>query len=409
MSTPIANSRARWTRFTKPRAILAMVSLAHAVNHAYATLMPLIYPAIVTEFKLSYTDLGVMVGAANAVSGLMQMSFGYLRRFVERRVMLGGGQVLMGISAAITGVAANFPIFFAGNLLARVGGSPQHPVGSSILSDQFDARRRGLALSAHISGGNFGTVLVPIIGTLVITSLGWRAALFIFAALATVIGLLIALTIDENKTITTEPIVRGQHTTWADIKQILSNRNIQLLFIISTIAAGGRGLGVVITYVPLYLDKVLKIEPTLAGILFTLLLVGSVIGPVIFGRFSDARGRRPILIICYAAATFFTILFTTLGATTWLLPVTLFWMGVTVYAESPLLQTFLADAAQNLNRDLAFGLYFTATFGIGSFWASALGWVIDNFGFVAGFDVMAATYVIAALFVFPTREVRALR
>ncbi|MBI3913635.1 MAG: MFS transporter [Chloroflexi bacterium] len=408
MSTPLAHSRSPLTRFTKPNAILTMVSLAHAVNHAYATLMPLIYPIILNEYRLSYTDLGVMVGVANAVGGLMQLTFGYMRQFIERRVVLGGGQALMGLSAALTGIAPNFPVFFAGNILARIGGSPQHPVGSSILSDQFDPRRRGFALSAHISGGNVGTVLVPIAGTLIITSFGWRTALFVFAALAFVVGALIALTLDENRA-TGAHIAPASRGSRSEIKQILSNRNIQLLFLISTIAAGGRGLGVLITYIPLYLDKVLKIETGSAGILFTILLVGSVIGPVIFGRFSDAAGRKPILIVCYAAATLLTIIFTTLGATTILLPIVLLLMGITVYAESPLLQTFLADSTQGLNRDLAFGLYFTAAFGVGSFWASALGWVIDSFGFSAGFYVMAASYVIAGLLVPFTREMRPAR
>jgi len=408
LSTPIAPSRAGWILFTQPRAILAMVSLAHAVNHAYAALLPLVYPIILNEFRLSYTDLGVMVGVANAVSGMLQMSFGYLRRFIERRVMLGGGQMLMALGAAITGIAGNFPVLFASNLLARVGGSPQHPVGSSILSDQFEARRRGFALSAHISGGNIGTVLVPIIGTLIITSFGWRAALFVFAACAFIVGITLVLTMDENRNAPATS-TNVSHGSRAEIKQILSNRNIQLLFLISTIAAGGRGLGVVITYVPLYLNNVLKIETGYAGILFTLLLVGSVIGPIIFGKISDTTGRKPILIATYAAATVFTVFFTMLGATDWLLPVTLLLMGIAIYAESPLLQTFLADSTQGLNRDLAFGLYFTAAFGIGSFWASALGWVIDTFGFAMGFYVMAATYVIAGLLVFPTREARPAR
>jgi sugar phosphate permease len=42
---------------------------------------------------------------------------------------------------------------------------------------------------------------------------------------------------------------------------------------------------------------------------------------------------------------------------------------------------------------------------VGAFWAAALGWVIDQFGFNAGFYMMAASYVAAALLILPTREV----
>lgn len=401
MSTPpFAKSRSTSLPFSNPNTILAIVSLAHAVNHAYSTLMPLIYPVVVSEFRLSYSQIGLMVGIASAVSGLIQMAFSYLSRFIARRVLLGGGLIVMAISSVATGLARNFNLFFLGNLFARIGGSPQHPVGTSILSDHFEIERRGFALSAHISGGNVGTVAVPLIGTFLIASFGWRPAMFVFAAAAALVGLLLIFLTDETKSLNAnspEQSLAASRNTLNDIKKILSDRNVQLIFLVSTIAAGGRGLGVVITYVPLYLNNILKLDQTYAGILFTLLLTGSVIGPLFFGKASDVRGRRAILILTYCLAAIVTIIFTLLGGTDWLLPIILLSMGIFVYAESPLLQAFLADASLYLNRDLAFGLYFTAAFGVGSFWASLMGWIIDRFGFATGFYVMTASYVASAL------------
>ena len=37
-----------------------------------------------------------------------------------------------------------------------------------LLSDAFPEHRRGFAISAHISGGNVGTILVPFIGAFLI-------------------------------------------------------------------------------------------------------------------------------------------------------------------------------------------------------------------------------------------------
>ena len=402
MTTPPL-TKPRGALFSKPNSILTIVSAAHAVNHAYSTLMPLIYPLVVAEFKLTYSQIGLMVGVASATSGLLQMSFSYLSRFIPRRVLLGGGQLVIAISAAGTGFATNFNLFFLGNLAARIGGSPQHPVGNSILSDHFETKRRGFALSAHVSGGNIGTVAVPLIGTFLIANYSWRVTLLIFAAVAALIGLALLFLTNENTTHdeNAAPHSRG---SLRDIQTILADRNVFFIFLASTIAAGGRGLGVLITYVPLYLHDGLKLDATRAGILFTILLVGSVAGPLMFGRLSDKRGRKTMLLLIYAASTILSIILTRVGAT-WLLPVVLLAMGIVVYAESPLLQTFLADSTQRLDRDLAFGLYFTIAFGVGAFWASVLGGVIDRFGFDAGFYVMAASYVAGALLLLPTREV----
>ncbi len=402
MSTPTLVKSPRLA-LAHPTAVLTIVSLAHAVNHAYSTLMPLVYPLVVAEFRLSYSEIGIMVGVASAASGLLQMAFSYLSRYIPRRILLGGGQVVIAASTAASGIANGFGLFFLGNLFARIGGSPQHPVGNTILSDRFETKRRGFALSMHVSGGNVGTVVVPIIGTFLIGSLGWRVTLFIFAAAALVVGLMLVLLLNDST-----PTMEGETHPSRDtgnIRTILSNRNIQLIFLASTIAAGGRGLGVLITYVPLYLQNALKLDPTTAGILFTLLLIGSVAGPVLFGRISDTRGRRSILVLIYAAATLTNIIFVYVGGTIWLLALVLVAMGIVVYAESPLLQTFLADSTLGMDRDLAFGLYFTIVFGVGAFWTSVLGWVIDNYGFVTGFHVMALSYVVAALVLLPTREV----
>jgi MFS family permease len=177
----------------------------------------------------------------------------------------------------------------------------------------------------------------------------------------------------------------------------------------SMIAAGGRGLGVLITWVPIYLQNGLGLDPGYSGILFTLLLVGSVVGPLMLGRISDQHGRRPLLLAAYVAATALTIFFTTLdGKSPWM-PLTLLAMGVVVYSESPLLQAALADSTEGLDRDFTFALYYTATFGMGALWASTLGWVIDTYGYTMGFYIMTASYIVSAFAVLPIHDARIVR
>ncbi len=114
--------------------------------------------------------------------------------------------------------------------------------------------------------------------------------------------------------------------------------------------------------------------------------------------------QADLLIAIYAASAVAPTLFVFAGAS-WLLPVSLLALGIAVYAEGSLLQTFLADSAQHLDRDLAFGLYFTVAFRVGAFWATVLGWAIDNFGFAPGFQIMTLSYIVAGLALLPTREV----
>jgi sugar phosphate permease len=67
------------------------------------------------------------------------------------------------------------------------------------------------------------------------------------------------------------------------------------------------------------------------------------------------------------------------------------------------MQTALADVADKTSIDMLFGLYFTIGAAIGAPWAALLGWLVDHYGFSAGFVVMAGSQLLAGLCVLPVR------
>ncbi|HVB26209.1 MAG TPA: MFS transporter [Ktedonobacteraceae bacterium] len=392
---------------------LFLVSAAHAVIHALAVLMPLIYPIIQLQYHLSYTQIGLIVAIPNAVGGFLQIVFGLLSRYILRKVMLGVGNILVGVSTFFTGTIVGFSSLMIWSMMSRIAGAPQHPVGSSYLTDRYGRKRHGYALAWHVAGGNIGTLAVPLIAGPLLGLWGWRPVLYLAALPGIIFGIAILILVDERNlldhrvTRKQQASSREEHTgpsRWQDgLKAMfapLRNRTLAIIMLVSIIAAGGRGLGNVTTYVPLYLQNIRHLDTNTISILFTILLIGSVLGPLLGGRLSDRLGRRLMLYIFYGGSAVTTILFVFLagpGMPVWLIPVSLLLMGFAVYAESPLLQAYLADSATPAMRDNAFGLYFALAFGVGSIWSGLLGWMIDRFGFGAAFWTMAATYVIAGL------------
>src|SRR6185295_15664978 len=79
--------------------------------------------------------------------------------------------------------------FSIANVVSRIGGSPQHPVGNGLLSEQFPPERRGFAISAHISGGNVGSVVAALAGPWFLLLFGWRGAVVLFGIPTALIGL----------------------------------------------------------------------------------------------------------------------------------------------------------------------------------------------------------------------------
>src|SRR5581483_9374234 len=92
------------------------------------------------------------------------------------------------------------------------------------------------------------------------------------------------------------------------VLQLVRNRNVAVLVGASSIAAAGRGLGVLLTIVPLYLANDLGFSPWLVGLLYTMMLVGSVVGPMGAGRLSDRVGRKAVLVASLLLATAVTLL-----------------------------------------------------------------------------------------------------
>lgn len=400
------------------RANLTWVSGAHAVIHATSVLMPLVYPIIKKEYNFSYTEIGLLVSIPSLISGLLQLVFGYLGRWVTRKAMIGVGNLIVALGIVLTGLATSFALFMGWGVVRSVGGAPQHPVGSSLLSDTYARNRRGFALAAHVAGGNIGTLAVPALGLFLITHFSWRPAVMLFALPGLIAGTGVLLFVHEpsigsqRRVTATKPTVEPAPsakavaaptpapTRFQSLVAPLRQRGVVLIIVASMVAAGGRGLGVLTTYLPLYMTNQLHFDGRTETVLFTVLLAGSVIGPLAAGRLSDGMGRRRVLYFCYGLGALFTVALPLLfhwHAPLWLYAIEIVLLGLTVYAESPILQAFLADSAPDTLRDRAFGWYFTLAFGIGSLWGTALGALIDHAGFQTTFFVMAGSYIAAAL------------
>ena len=412
LSRPLSR-RAEWANLTS-------ISGAHAVIHATVVLMPLVYPILQQEYHLSYTQIGFLVAIPSFIGGFLQLMFGYLGRYVSRKLMLGIGNLVVALSMFFTGFATTFGGFLGWSVVRGVGAAPQHPVGSSILTDSLGKERHGFALAAHVAGGNLGTLLVPSIGTALLVRLGWQPTVMLFALPGLVAGTAVLIFAREPGLAAAgdrEPhevtpqvnasAAEGKSLSahWQALIAPLRHRGVLILIVASIVAAGGRGVGILTTYVPLYLTGAvqsggLNLTHDIVAVLFTLLLVGSVIGPLTAGRLSDRTGRRPMLLLSYGCAALFTILLPILGnghVPLWALVVEIALLGLAAYAESPLLQAYLADSAPDAEKDGAFGWYFTLAFGVGSIWSAALGMLIDRAGFATTFYVMAASYLCAGL------------
>src|ERR671924_667310 len=78
--------------------VVALVSLAHAMSHAYGALLPLVVPFFLSDLHLTYTQIGLMFSISNLVWGPLQLGFGVLGRYYSRKLILGIGHLCAGVA-----------------------------------------------------------------------------------------------------------------------------------------------------------------------------------------------------------------------------------------------------------------------------------------------------------------------
>ncbi len=397
MPTDIHRNRTLW-----------LLSIAHAVNHAQAVLLPLVYIRIIAEFGVTADTIALLAAAGSFASGAVQLSYAKLTRMISRRKLLAAGGVLFGSGFAAQAAAPSFPVFALVNVISRIGGSPQHPVGNGLLAEQFPEHRRGFAISAHISGGNVGTVVVALLGAPLIANLGWRETVVLFGIPAVVIALGILLFVRESGHDQAAAVAHG--TVREAFGTILRDPDHRWIYLTSVLGGGGRGLGVVNLFALLYLTRVLGLPPATTDVMYGGLIVLSVPMPLLAGWLSDRIGRKPVIIGAYVGGAIGFVLFLLVGSSLAGLWAGLIVMGLFSFAESPQLQALLADIAPPTIRDASFALYFTLAFGVGSLWTAVYGLIIgaagESIGLPIVFGLMAASFVAAALTVLPVQAGR---
>ncbi|HLI42320.1 MAG TPA: MFS transporter [Streptosporangiaceae bacterium] len=387
------------------RRALAVMTVSHGIQHFYVAGLAVTYPFVVAEFHIPYAELGAVLTAAGLLGGFLQGSAAVLRRLSTRSI-LAGQNAGMAVASLAAAVAPAFAVFGAARLLGSAVSWPQHPVGSAYLSERFP-HRRATALSWHTAGGSIGTAVVPLLAAAVIAAAGWRWALGALGAVLGAGGLLVFLGLPREAG-RGQPAPDARAAAPVPLWRLLRRRQVAAVLIAGTVAAGGRGLGTLSTYVPAYLRSDLHLPALTVGSLFTVVMVASILGQVAGGMLADRFGRYRALVATYLAGAGAIAWFGYAGHDVVTLGVLGALVGILAYAESPLLQSLFSDLTQDGAARSAFGAFFAIGYGVGSLWLAIIGWIITAAGFPAAFTAMAASFAAAAVIILALgREQRA--
>ncbi|MCX4551245.1 MULTISPECIES: MFS transporter [unclassified Streptomyces] len=160
--------------------VLAICCMSLLIVSLDNTVLNVALPSMQKELHASVSGLQWTIDAYTLVLASLLMLAGSTADRIGRRKVFKAGLVIFTLGSALCSVAPNLESLVAFRMLQAVGGSMLNPVAMSIITNTFtEPRERARAIGAW--GGVVGISMAagPLIGGLLVESVGWRSIFWI--------------------------------------------------------------------------------------------------------------------------------------------------------------------------------------------------------------------------------------
>ena len=203
---PDLTARSTAVPLKQDAAIIGLVGLAHASSHFAHLLLPLMFPVFMTEFSLSYSELGLLMTTFFVVSGLGQASAGFIVDRLGARPLLFTALGIFVAACSAASMVHGYRGLLLVAALAGLGNATFHPVDFTILNQRISGPRLGYAFSAHGLTGNLGWAAAPVFLATISSLHNWRTA---YLAAATMYVCILVLLVFQRDKLSTQVVPRS--------------------------------------------------------------------------------------------------------------------------------------------------------------------------------------------------------
>jgi predicted MFS family arabinose efflux permease len=283
-------SNARWT-------VLAVTVVAFVQTHLHRMAFAPLIPTFVVDLGLTYAETGTIQTAYFWSYTIVQVPIGIIAdRWGSRRVMLSSMGVLM-LGIVAFAASDSYGASIAARTVVGLGAAAVWVPGMRLISEWFPAGERGRATGLMSAGGGVGGTLGLVLVPWLASMLGWRLAYGSTVLPALLTLLVIALALPRSR-----PMASGRRAPAVGaLRDVLRSRALWRINLAVLFSYGGYFSFV--TFLPAFLVNGLRLSPTVAGVVTSLITAGTIVSWPVAGALSDRLGRRRALYLVSQAAS----------------------------------------------------------------------------------------------------------
>lgn len=379
-----------------------LVSAGHMMTHWYPATFYVLLPLIGNELGLSFSQIGSIMTCQYAAGAISNLPGGMVVDLVGRKgLLMAVALSWIGLPYLVMGLSHSYWMLLGCAALVGIGNNLWHPTAIPLLA-QNHPQRAGLVVSIHAMGGNLGDAIAPPAVGALLAVLSWRDVMIVNIIPGVIASALMLMLLGQGGSLDRGGSDSNKHkgaVSLAGVLSLMADRTVMMLSLGSAMRA--LTAMTLLTFLPVFLANEMGYPPGwIGGVLFALQAAGFVAAPI-SGHLSDRVGRRNIIMGSMAMSGVVLVFMAFAGRSPAFVLFVAF-LGFFLFATRSVLQAWLLDAAPKHLGGTAIGILFGAQAVGAAIGPLVAGVIADRYGITATFYFLAATIVIANLFILIT-------